>query len=107
MRPDTRVAAICAVLAGCAFSPVDPAAVAQRPMALVDAYLIAHGMAASYVETPDADPAVVLQLERLDRRAADAIRLLAQRRGADIDATAQAVAALTNYAARQSATVAQ
>jgi hypothetical protein len=95
----------CALLAGCALS-ADPAATAERPMALMDAYLIAHGMAASYAGMPDADPAVVEQLARLDMRAEAAVQSMARRRHADLAATAQAVAALTDYAARQSAAAA-
>jgi hypothetical protein len=99
--------AICTVLAGCVLSATDPTATATRPLALMDAYLIAHGMATSYAENPQADPGVVLQLARLDHRAALAVRSLEQSRGADLDATAEAVAALTDYAARQSGNAAQ
>ncbi len=82
---------------GCALSPDARETAALRPQALVDAYLIAAGMAASYASSPDANPAVVLQLARLDLRAAAAVR---QR---DTTALADAVAALTAYAARQTA----
>ena len=95
-----RVICLCLLLAACA---ADPVADAQRPRALVDAYLIAHGMAASYAQAPQADPAVVEQLGRLDIRAAQAVRSLAREPG-NLSATAEAVAALTDYAARQSAT---
>ncbi len=92
---------MCLLLAGCALS--DPVAVSEQPRALVDAYLIAHGMAAGYAQGPQADPAVVEQLARLDSRAAQAVRSLARAPG-NLSATAEAVAALTDYAARQSAT---
>jgi hypothetical protein len=98
---------ICAVLAACTGSLGEQAAAAHRPQALLDAYLIAHGMAASYAESPDANPAVVLQLARLDMRAAASVRSLDRPYKADIDATASAVAALTDYAARQSTATAQ
>jgi len=67
---------------------------AANPAALQDAYLVAHGMAASYVERPDANPDVVQQLVVLDARAAQAMR------SQDNAATAMAVAALTTLAAR-------
>jgi hypothetical protein len=92
----------CAALAGCAASPWNQQQASRRPDALLDAYLIAHGMAASYAESPEARPAVVLQLRTLDIKAAEAIRTLAQTQTADMAATAEAVAALTDYAARQS-----
>lgn len=78
---------------------------AQQPQALLDAYLIAHGMAASTVEDPDVDPAVKAQLVRLDARARQAVRALARNgSGAgDEEETAKAVSELTDYAARQNA----
>jgi hypothetical protein len=72
-------------------------------LALVDAYAIAHGMAATYAHSRRADPEVVVQLARLDMRAAEALRSLADappRLGQE-QATAAAIAALTEYAARQ------
>jgi hypothetical protein len=89
------------VAASCAVGPDDRGA--RTPMALLDAYLVAHGMAASVVEDPDADPAVKAQLEELDNKARDAVRrLTGSGEGfADEDATARAVSALTDYAARQ------
>jgi hypothetical protein len=83
--------------AGCAVSPQAQEEAALHPAALVDAYLVAHGMAESYAESPDANPAIVGQLEQLDLQAARAVRTR------DDGATAQAVAALTDFAARQSA----
>ena len=74
---------------------------APEPMSLVDAYLIAHGMAQTYAESDSADPAVVGELARLDRKAADAIRSLTRVRSGNEAATAAAVAALTGFAARQ------
>lgn len=97
------VTATCAVLLGCAVGMDDQSATVQRPLAIMDAYLIASGMAASYASMPEADPAVVTQLARLDMRAADAVRRLARRPDADPSATVQAVSALTDYAAAQAA----
>jgi hypothetical protein len=93
----------CAVLSACAASPWQRAAADHRPEALLDAYLIAHGMAASYAESPAARPGVVLQLRTLDMNAQHAIRALANPYPSNVEATAQAVAALTDFAARQSA----
>ncbi len=92
----------CALLAGsCAMGPDERGT--HTPVAMLDAYLVAHGMAASVVEDPDADPAVKAQLAALDSKARDAVRrLTASGEGfADEDATARAVSALTDYAARQ------
>ncbi len=111
MRTQSTIVLICAavgaLVSACAIGPDDQAETAHRPQALLDAYLIAHGMAAGYAESPNANPAVVLQLARLDMRAAASVRALARPRNADIDATANAVAALTDYAARQSTAAAQ
>ncbi len=99
-----RIAPIvaCAGLAACTWagSGADQPA---PPLVLLDSYLIAHGMATSYAENPDADIAVIQELARLDGRAADAVRALAQRRGGNVAQTSQAIAALIEYAARQSA----
>jgi hypothetical protein len=95
--------AACAILAACAASPWQHDAADHRPEALLDAYLIAHGMAASYAESPGARPAVVLQLRALDMSAQRSIRHLATPYPSNVEATAEAVAALTDYAARQSA----
>jgi hypothetical protein len=91
----------CAVLAACAASPWREESV-YRPEALLDAYLIAHGMATSYAESAEARPSVVLQLQALDMRAAQSIRDLGHAYPGNVEATAEAVAALTDYAARQS-----
>ena len=93
-------AAACAGLAACNLG--GEIQQVSRPQVLLDSYLIAHGMATSYAENPDANLAVVQELARLDHRASDAIRALA-RRGGDVSGTAEAVAALTDYAARQTA----
>ena len=85
--------------AGCALTPSEREDAALRPAALVDAYLVAHGMAFSYASSPDASPEVVLQLARLDLQAQKAVR------AQDSGASADAIAALTNYAARQSAAI--
>jgi hypothetical protein len=90
------------ILTTCTALPEGQAATGHRPQALLDAYLVAHGMAASYVESPDANPAVVEQLRTLDMRAAAALRSLGRPSGADMATTANAVAALTNFAAAQS-----
>jgi hypothetical protein len=73
-----------------------------RSLALLDAYAIAHGMAASYAHSPDAKPEVVAELQRLDARAAlAALEMVHGRPGGGEEATARAVAALTDYAASQ------
>jgi hypothetical protein len=74
----------------------------QGKLAVLDAYWIAHGMAESYGESPDADPAVTEQLAKLDDRAR-AIRDLAATNDADTADTERAVAALSDYAASQTA----
>ena len=93
MRVGIIIAAFCV---GCAVLPSYERDASLRTAALQDAYLVAHGMAASYAQSPNANPDVVLQLARLDLRAAAAMR------DHDSDATEQAVAALTAFAARQS-----
>lgn len=96
----TRFAvALLFVLAACALIPAAPSS--GNPRAIMDAYLIAHGMVRSYAERPEADPAVTAQLDRLDERARAEIRSLTRGRGGDAAATARAVSALTDYAARQ------
>jgi hypothetical protein len=97
-----KMLATCAMLSACAASPWQQAEADRRPEALLDAYLIAHGMAASYAASPGARAAVVAQLRMLDIKAATAIRDLAQPYPVNVEATAEAVAALTDYAARQS-----
>jgi hypothetical protein len=91
-----------ALLTACAASPWESGDVTHRPEALLDAYLIAHGMATSYAQSDDARPDVVLQLRNLDLRAAQSIRELGHAYPANVEATVEAVAALTDYAARQS-----
>ena len=91
------LAILCAVAAACALMPQQ--STDQSPLAIMDAYLIAHGMVESYGNQPDADPAVAAELARLDHRAAIAIRQM-DRTGAG-DEPARAVAALSDYAASQ------
>ena len=59
-------------------------------------------MAASYANSGTADPAVVNQLARLDRKAALAVQSMSQVPNSDEAATAAAISALAGYAARQS-----
>jgi hypothetical protein len=92
----------CALLAGCAASPWQSGNVSHQPEALLDAYLIAHGMAASYAQSDDARADVVMQLRSLDLKAAQSIRDLGRAPSGNVEATVEAVAALTDYAARQS-----
>ena len=92
----------CALLAGCAASPWQSGNVSHQPEAVLDAYLIAHGMAASYAQSDDARADVVMQLRSLDLKAAQSIRNLSRAPSGNVEATAEAVAALTDYAARQS-----
>jgi hypothetical protein len=91
---------ICCVAAACAWQPNSDRQ--EGKLAVLDAYLIAHGMAESYRESPDADPAVAQELARLDARAA-AIRDVAQSGAADTADSERAVAALSDYAASQTA----
>ncbi len=95
------IAGLSALAASCTMAPEDGSG--RQPLAILDAYLIAHGMTASYVENPDADPAVKAQLITLDIKARDAVRTLTHSGEgfADRDATVRAVSALTDYAARQ------
>ena len=102
MRIALSIAAACAALAACTLGD-SGADQSTAPLVLLDSYLIAHGMATSYANNPDANITVVQELARLDRRAANAVRALAQRRGGNLAETSQAIAALTDYAARQSA----
>ena len=90
-----------ALLAACALLPGRDDQ--ERRQAIVDAYLIAHGMAQSYREAPDADPAVTAQLSMLDSKASAEVQALTASGGGDTDASSRAVAALTDYAASQTA----
>jgi hypothetical protein len=94
-----RAVLFCLVLTGCAALPWQ--ADRHDPRAIFDAYLIAHGMVHSYEERPDADPAVTLELTRLDQQAHLALVNLARAPGSDVDDSARAVAALSDFAARQ------
>ena len=99
MRFALLTAAVC-LLGSCA--PMgDGEDTAYRPQVILDSYMIAHGMAASYVQNANASPTVVQELFRLDQRAALAVHALAQRQGADPSESANAVAALAGYAASQ------
>jgi hypothetical protein len=84
--------------AGCSF-PVDQTS-ADSPFAIRDAYFVAHGMAQGYSRQPHADPKVLAELSRLDAQASDAVRNMDSSYGT-ADASARAVAALTEYAAKQ------
>ena len=87
------------MMAGCAATPwqIDR----HDPRAIFDAYLVAHGMVHSYEERPDADPAVTLELARLDQQARLALVSLAHAPGSDLDESARAVAALSDFASSQ------
>jgi len=98
MRPWLLLFCVCIALASCASSPGEAYDAGMRRQALLDAYLIAHGMATSYATSRHANVRVVAELARLDRRA----RALASNPATDESSTEAAVAALTNYAARQS-----
>ena len=94
-----RTALFCLLLTGCA--SLSWQAARHDPNAIFDAYLIAHGMVRSYEERVDAAPAVTLELQRLDVRARLALVDLARAPDSDADDSARAVAALTDFAARQ------
>jgi hypothetical protein len=96
----TAIVILCSIAAACALAPSEDDK--QGKLAVLDAYYIAHGMAQGYGESPDADPAVTGELARLDARAG-AIRDQAQGNGGDTADTERAVAALTDYAASQTA----
>jgi hypothetical protein len=85
------------VAASC--SLMNDSSMSGSPSAIRDAYLIAHGMAESYREQPRADPQVRAELSRLDAQAAAAVRGMDG--NGSPDESARAVAALTDYAARQ------
>jgi hypothetical protein len=92
-------AVLLTAVAGCMMLPDEQPG--HNPAAIRDAYLIAHGMAQGYSERPDADPEVMTELRRLDNQAASAVGALVERGDGSSDATARAVAALSDYAARQ------
>jgi hypothetical protein len=94
-----RVALLCLLLSACAIMRGDQDR--HSPFAIYDAYLIAHGMAESYDERQDADPVVMKQLSTLDMRAHRALIDLARAPDGNADATARAVAALSDNDARQ------
>lgn len=94
-----RAVLLCLLVSACAFGP--GMADGHNPMAISDAYLIAHGMAISYDERPDADPAVTEELAKLDWRARRALIDMVRTPDRDQDETVRAVAALSDYAARQ------
>jgi hypothetical protein len=98
MRPWLLLCCICIAVASCASAPGEATDPGQRRQALLDAYLIAHGMAKSYAQSRHASARVVAELARLDGRA----RALASNPATDESSTEAAVAALTNYAAGQS-----
>jgi hypothetical protein len=88
---------LCGVIAACSF--IDNPAPGSSPSAIRDAYLIAHGMAEGYSAQAQADPQVLAELARLDAQAAAAVRGMGG--NGSPDESARAVAALTDYAARQ------
>ena len=91
------VICLCGGVAAC--SPMDDGAPGSNPSAIRDAYLIAHGMAEGYQDQAHADPQVSAELSRLDAKAAAAVRSMDG--SGSPDDSARAVAALTDYAARQ------
>ncbi len=93
-----RAVFACLLLTACA---VAPSGSRHSARAIYDAYLIAKGMVISYDERPDADPAISQQLATLDMRASQALVGLSQGPDSDPEATAAAVAALSDYAAQQ------
>jgi len=91
------VASLCCVAASCSFS--EDGVSSGSPSAIRDAYLIAHGMAEGYRDQVHADPQVLAELARLDAEAAAAVHDMDG--NGSPDQSARAVAALTDYAARQ------
>ena len=100
--PTLSKVTVLAVLAVASCASLSPDA-QPRPQSLVDAYLVAHGMATSYAESETAEPAVVDQLVRLDRKAAAAVEDFSRVPDSDSSATVAAISALTAFAARQAA----
>jgi hypothetical protein len=94
------IALVGGAMSACTLS--DDPAMGSNPSAIRDAYLIAHGMAVGYSDQPHADPKVSAELARLDAEAAAAVRGMEGTGSADD--SARAVAALTDYAARQTTT---
>ena len=84
--------------AGCSFQADEISL--DSPMAIRDAYWVAHGMAEGYSRDRHADPKVLAELARLDEQASAAVRNMDSSAG-NAGASARAVAALTDYAARQ------
>ena len=72
MRPWLLLCCFCVALASCASAPGEDYDPVQRRQALLDAYLIAHGMARSYARSGHASPEVVAELARLDSAGAAA-----------------------------------
>lgn len=82
--------------------PLDGGSEAQRAQGrrvMVDAYLIAHGMARSYAGSAEANPARVAELRALDHQAALAVHAMLGRHDGSPDIAAAEVSALTQMAA--------
>jgi hypothetical protein len=91
------LASLCCVAASCSFG--NEGVSGNSPAAIRDAYLIAHGMAERCRQDLHADPEVLAELSRLDAEAAAAVHDMEY--NGSSDQSARAVAALTDYAARQ------
>lgn len=86
-------------LTGCGAMARNTADRAEQRRAVVDAYLIAHGMARGYAAEPGAKRGVVVELMQLDAQAALAIHDMLRDADSDPAAASQQVASLAAVAA--------
>lgn len=91
------------LLAGCAATAPTPHPVAiDTPRAMIDSYLIAHGMALGYGRSGRAGPAEIAQLIQYDRAAMIAVATATFQPGANSTRQAQtAVGAMLRYTGDQ------
>jgi len=89
-----RYFAVFLLLSGCSSLFRSSQEVATQRQVVVNAFLIAHGMALGYEHERDAKPETVLQLRALDEEAARAVHEMAQQPDMDPAAAGQKVAAL-------------
>lgn len=98
--PMRAVLALCLVcLTSCQGLEVSGDQRAHDRRVVVDAYLIAHGMARSYAGSEGAVPERVAELRELDRQAALAVHVMLGEPDATPDVAAAQVAALTSLVA--------
>jgi hypothetical protein len=93
-----RVFILLCVLTGCHNMLVSAAERAAERRTIVDAYLIAHGMARGYADETDANRTVVAQLMKLDSKAAQAVRDMLNEPDGNTGTAREQVAALASAA---------